>query len=276
MSKRRLVFLLSTGGASGLENAVELAKQLDARLEAFVLEDEQLHRASKFSFFRETGLASAKTRSLSPADLDGRYRADRRRIERLLTMAGQRYAVEWSLAFRKGRLAEQLLEAERIADWLAVSESSICGDRSFWQLMLGGGSTTREVFVLRPRRFQTTRLERTAVLAFGELTEEALEVSREVAQKLRLPNQLAVLLPPDAKAPVLGEGDVAFRFQTSLPDEQQLLGEAARIRSNGGYRACSSGLLRLRSRGARIPRRVLNSSNRGSDDHRLGAQTKVT
>ncbi|MFT5467047.1 MAG: hypothetical protein ACI8UO_002150 [Verrucomicrobiales bacterium] len=206
---------------------MELAKQLDARLEAFVLEDDQLRRAASLSFSCETGLTSAKTRSLDPAELERQFQAGRIVTERLLSEAGRRYAVEWSLSIQTGPLSdsEQLMEAERTADWLAVSESCIRGAGSVWQKLLGSGLTTREVFVLRQRQSKYARSGRTAVLAFGELPENAIELARQFALKLHSPDQLALFLTPAVESPLLGAGDVVFRIPSGLRDIGQLLGQ---------------------------------------------------
>lgn len=223
MSDKRLVLLLGPGGAPELERAMELANQLGARLEAYLLEDEQLRRAANLTFLRETGLTSAITRTLNPVELDRQLQIARSIAERLLAETARRYAVEWSLSIQNERTSEQLLAAERSADWLVVSESCFHGSRAIWRQLLGGGLTTREVFVLRSRPMRIETSARTAVLAFSEPNEHAVGIARQIADKLQSPSQLAVFLPRGVEASGLVEGDTVLRFPSDERDPAQLL-----------------------------------------------------
>ena len=224
MSARRLLVLLEPGAGAELERAMELAKRLDARLEAVVLDDEQLHRAARLPFSREIGLTSAQTTNLNQIDLDSRLRAGLAELKRRLAASAARNAVDWTLAVRKGRIAEQLLEAERTADFLAVAGSSMRGAGALSRLLLGGALTTRQVFVLRAQDAGETKLGRTAVLALGGLDANALDLARSLTSELRSPEQLAIFVPPHViEPPAVGEDDVAFRLQPGLWTAQQLL-----------------------------------------------------
>ncbi len=211
MTSRRLVLLVEPGDqrelARFLEGAVSLARRLDARLEAILIDDERLQRACRYPFARETGLTSAVSCAFDASELDSQLRALQARVESMLVSATRSQPLAWSVQLVRGRVSEVLDQGSDPEDWLALAGLESQHLRQLLQ------PRTKRVLIVRnpsPAARQPTAV--TAVLTLDGLNAEAIANARETAKALEAPGRLAFFLPAGHAHPSLETGDAVYEL----------------------------------------------------------------
>ena len=195
MKPSNLVLLIDPGGGRGLsaelEQVMELARKLGARLEAILLTDDELLRAARLPMTKEVGLSSAKTLPFEVNELEDQLDNLKKEIERRLASASRDLDVPWTLAVRSGPIRKQLVVSENAADWLALMGTGISPRSIFRHLAAEPGFPRRKVIITCAVRNMPFHRGITAVVAFGKLSRPVADLCRSFSGWLTSSDKLA-------------------------------------------------------------------------------------
>lgn len=123
---RRILVALDASAASlaALEAAATLAACLDAELLGLFVEDVNLLRLAGLPFASELDMATGRTRSLVPREMEQRLRAQAIRAEDSLAQVAARRQLRWTFRVVRGQVVTELLGAEIEADLIALGTVS--------------------------------------------------------------------------------------------------------------------------------------------------------
>jgi len=106
---------------AALEQAVRLARHMDAQLEGIFIEDIDLLQLAELPFLREVRTASRSVEAMNPVRMEQELRVLARRAERLLGEQAARHNVTWSFRIWRGSIDSDLLAVALEVDVLALS-----------------------------------------------------------------------------------------------------------------------------------------------------------
>ncbi len=92
-----------------LEEAAALAAHLGAELTGVFIENHRLVGLASMPFAAEVGLASARTRELSPADVERSFRSQAKSAERALRLTAERCQVPWRFTVERGPFVARIV-----------------------------------------------------------------------------------------------------------------------------------------------------------------------
>jgi nucleotide-binding universal stress UspA family protein len=116
--------------AQALEQAVRLAKRMDAQLEGIFIEDIDLIQIAGLPFLREVRTISRSEDTINLVRMEQELRALARRAERLLGEHAARQNVTWSFRIWRGSIDSDLLAADIEADVFALTRLGAALTRS--------------------------------------------------------------------------------------------------------------------------------------------------
>ncbi len=128
---RRILVALDASAASiaALDAAATLAACMDAELLGLFVEDVNLLRLAGLPFASEIDMVSGSARSLAPAQMEQRLRAQATRAQESLSQAAGRRQLRWTFRVARGQVVTELLGAEIEADLIALGTVSTPGSR---------------------------------------------------------------------------------------------------------------------------------------------------
>jgi nucleotide-binding universal stress UspA family protein len=123
---RRILVALDASAASiaALDAAATLAACMDAELLGLFVEDVNLLRLAGLPFASEIDMVSGSARSLAPAQMEQRLRAQATRAQESLSQAAGRRQLRWTFRVARGQVVTELLGAEIEADLIALGTVS--------------------------------------------------------------------------------------------------------------------------------------------------------
>jgi nucleotide-binding universal stress UspA family protein len=107
--------------AQALEQALRLAKRMDAQLEGIFIEDIDLIHVAELPFLREVRAVSRSEGAVSLVQMEHELRALARRAERMLSEHAALHDVAWSFRVWRGSIDTDLLAADIEADVFALT-----------------------------------------------------------------------------------------------------------------------------------------------------------
>ncbi len=225
MSIKKILVALdaSPSSMSALENAVDLASRLSARLVGLFVEDINLLRATQIPFTREISLFSTGFRRLESSDLERQLRTQANGVRRIMEKITGAKNVPTQFRVTRGLVAEEILDASKEADLLVLGKIG----RSFPGFQRSG-STVRRVVVKRPGMtliwHSQGRLARPVVLTYdgSESARKGLLVA--VNLKKSQDGGLIVFLVADTQ-------EDAQKLRGEVSDKLEALGENATFRA---------------------------------------------
>ena len=116
--------------AQALEQAVQLAKRMDAQLEGIFIEDIDLIQIAELPFLREVRTISRSEDAINLVRMEQELRALARRAERLLGEHAARHNVTWTFRIWRGSIDSDLLAADIEADVFALTRLGAALTRS--------------------------------------------------------------------------------------------------------------------------------------------------
>jgi nucleotide-binding universal stress UspA family protein len=192
---RRILVALdeSPHSRAALEAAAELAAGLQAELMGMFVLDSDLLKLAGLPLSRETGLTSARHRTLDPASMERALRMQAEAARRMLEAIAERHRLQSSFLLGRGSVSGELIEAASRADIVAMGTIGHMGQagRHF-------GSTARQirtrshcsVLLLAPGRRAGDRV--IAVCTGSADSDRGLDLALELARRRRTS---LVLLP---------------------------------------------------------------------------------
>lgn len=119
---RRILLALDSSrpSAAALEEAVRLARRLNAELNALFVEDVTLLNLAQSPFARHYNLLTRSVETVDTSLMEARLQAQARERRRAVEMAAARAGVRWSFRTVRGRIAEAVIAAAADQDLLLV------------------------------------------------------------------------------------------------------------------------------------------------------------
>ncbi|MGB5275580.1 MAG: hypothetical protein WBO73_02610 [Gammaproteobacteria bacterium] len=174
--------------AQALEQALRLAKRMDAQLEGIFIEDIDLIQIAELPFLREVRTVSRSEGAVSLVRMELELRALASRAERLLSVQAAQHDVAWSFRIWRGSIDRDLLAADIEADVFALTHLGAALSRS-----RTAPARSTAVSVLFTGSEASVRALDTAVkLATDPVTELNILLSAEDATGLTRLQQLAI------------------------------------------------------------------------------------
>lgn len=117
-------WLEAEGDGNATEGAASTVNPL-VELRGVYVEDDALRCAAALPFVNEIALHSARMRPLTLGELEPRLDRIANQLRESVAAAAREFAVEWSFAVRRGRMAQVSWESTGDADWVVVGGHSL-------------------------------------------------------------------------------------------------------------------------------------------------------
>ncbi len=174
---RRIAVTIDAFGLStqALEQAVRLAKLMNAQLEGIFIEDIDLLQVAELPFLREVRTVSRSEDAINLVRIEQEFRALARRAERMLSQQAEQNDVSWSFRIWRGSIDADVLAADVEADVFALTRLGAALSRS--------------------RAIATPSTTVSVLFSGSEASRRALETAVSLAADP--PKQLSVVIPAD-------------------------------------------------------------------------------
>jgi nucleotide-binding universal stress UspA family protein len=156
---RRILLALdsSTPRPEMLDQAVRLARRLNAELNALFIEDVNLLNLTELPFVRHTNLFSRVAEPVDRAAMESRLRVQATRARRALETAALQAGLRWTFRTVRGRVIDEVIAAATEQDLLLVGWTRRATDPSYlagvrWHRRESGASSTARIIAVGSKR----------------------------------------------------------------------------------------------------------------------------